>query len=119
MITMAGLVPGTDIPIVFTGLRPGEKLVEELFTDEEELTHEVRNKIYVAKSPLPPADFQERLEVLCRAAVNGERDALTHALRRIVPTYGAPPVLELVTEINSHETFATVTPMLPKVASAS
>jgi FlaA1/EpsC-like NDP-sugar epimerase len=119
MITMAGLVPGTDIPIVFTGLRPGEKLAEALFTDEEELTQEVRNKIYVAKSPPPPADFQERLEVLCQAAVNGDRDALTPALRRIVPTYGAPPVLELVAEIDSPETFTAVTPLRPKVASAS
>jgi len=119
MITMAGLVPGTDIPIVFTGLRPGEKLAEALFTDEEELTQEVRNKIYVAKSPPPPADFQERLDVLCQAAANGDRDALTLALRRIVPTYGALPVLELVPEIDSRETFTTVAPLRPKVASAS
>ncbi len=57
--------------------------------------------------------------MLCQAAVNGDRDALTHALRRIVPTYGAPPILELVSEMDSRETFTTVTSMLPKVASAS
>jgi FlaA1/EpsC-like NDP-sugar epimerase len=118
MITMAGLVPGIDIPIVFTGLRPGEKLEEALFTDEEERTQEVRNKIYIAKSPPPPVDFQERLELLCRAAANGDRDSLALGLRRIVPTYCAP-VLELVPDIDSGEAVASVTPLRPKAASAS
>ena len=119
MITMAGLVPGTDIPIVFTGLRPGEKLAETLFTEEEERTQEVRNKIYVAKSAPPPADFTERLELLCRAAASGDRDALTLALRRIVPSYSAPP-LQLVREgDDSGEAVPNVTPLLPEVAAAS
>ena len=41
MITMAGHVPDVDIAIEFTGLRPGEKLYEELLTEEEERTHQV------------------------------------------------------------------------------
>src|SRR5260370_40924930 len=62
MITMAGLVPGTDIPIVFTGLRPGAKLTESLFTEDEERTHVHRNKIYVATNPGPTAAFSRQLE---------------------------------------------------------
>ena len=90
-----------------------------MFTDEEECTQEVRNKIYIAKSPPPPVDFQERLELLCRAAANGDRDSLSLALRRIVPTYSGPPVLELVPDIDSGEAVASVTPLRPKAASAS
>ena len=41
MITMSGLVPGDDIRIKYTGLRPGEKLFESLLTEEEEHTHQV------------------------------------------------------------------------------
>src|SRR5262249_23213938 len=48
MITMAGLVPGTDIPIVFTGLRPGEKLAETLLTEEEERTPQDRTQNFLA-----------------------------------------------------------------------
>ncbi|MCX7829472.1 MAG: polysaccharide biosynthesis protein, partial [Acidobacteria bacterium] len=50
MITMAGLVPEQDIKIVFSGLRPGEKLHEDLMTEQEENTQEVRAKILIAKS---------------------------------------------------------------------
>jgi FlaA1/EpsC-like NDP-sugar epimerase len=42
MISMAGCVPNVDIPIVVTGLRPGERLSEELLMDEEEVTSRVR-----------------------------------------------------------------------------
>jgi FlaA1/EpsC-like NDP-sugar epimerase len=87
LITMAGLVPGQDIPIVFSGLRPGEKLFEELLTEEEELTSEVRNRILVARSPAPPASLAEQLEELRSAANAGERDAVLAAIRRAVPTY--------------------------------
>ncbi len=87
LITMAGLVPGKDIKIQFTGLRPGEKLCEELMTEEEETTCQVRNKIRVAKSPPPPEDLARRLEVLRRAALTTERPALVEALQAIVASY--------------------------------
>jgi FlaA1/EpsC-like NDP-sugar epimerase len=101
LITMAGLVPGQDIPIVFTGLRPGEKLYEELLTEEEEQTSEVRNRILVARCPAPPTDLPERLKDLRASASLGDRDAVLAAIRRVVPTYtggrGAhPPVLPAI-----------------------
>jgi FlaA1/EpsC-like NDP-sugar epimerase len=90
LVTMAGLVPNIDIPIVFTGLRPGEKLAEELLTEEEESTRVVRNKIQVASSPPPPVDLAEKLTELRRLADAADREGLLAALRSIVPTYVSP-----------------------------
>ncbi|MDQ3223171.1 MAG: polysaccharide biosynthesis protein, partial [Gemmatimonadota bacterium] len=87
LITMAGLVPGKDIPIVFTGLRPGEKLAEELMSEEEEHTQAVRDRIMVARSPAPPADLGERLEMLRRVAEAGDFNLVRQQIRNLVPTY--------------------------------
>ncbi|MCY1021736.1 nucleoside-diphosphate sugar epimerase/dehydratase [Pyxidicoccus sp. MSG2] len=86
-ITLAGLVPGRDIPIVYTGLRPGEKLEETLLSEEEERTQQVRNHIKVARSPAPPPDFQTRLTQLERAARNGNVAAVIRVMRSLIPTY--------------------------------
>ncbi|WP_224367212.1 nucleoside-diphosphate sugar epimerase/dehydratase [Hyalangium versicolor] len=87
MITMAGLVPNKDISIVYTGLRPGEKLEETLLSEEEELTQQVRNRIKVAQSPLPPPDFHARLDRLGRAAQDGDVLGVKLALCGLIPTY--------------------------------
>ncbi|WNG58562.1 polysaccharide biosynthesis protein [Archangium gephyra] len=87
MITMSGLVPGKDITIVYTGLRPGEKLEETLLSEEEERTQQVRNRIKVAQSPSPPLDFQTRIEQLGRAAHAGDPLGVKLALRGLIPTY--------------------------------
>ncbi len=87
MITMAGLVPGSDIRIVFTGLRPGEKLTEELMTEEEERSQVVRNRIYAAQSPPPPSDLQEQLARLRYQAETSDRAGLLRSLKGLVPTY--------------------------------
>jgi FlaA1/EpsC-like NDP-sugar epimerase len=87
MITMTGLVPDKDIPIVYTGLRPGEKLEETLLSDEEELTQQVRNRIKVARSPAPPPDFELQLKRLDRASRAGDVHDVKRALQDLIPTY--------------------------------
>jgi len=87
MITMAGLVPNKDINIVFTGLRPGEKMTEELLTEEEEESQVVRNKIFVAKSPAPPADLAAKLDELWNAAVAADRPRVVAGFQRIVASF--------------------------------
>jgi FlaA1/EpsC-like NDP-sugar epimerase len=88
MITLAGFVPEDEIPIVFTGLRPGEKLDEKLMTDEEEAhARRVSESIRVVDAPPPSAEWMRRLEELERLAADGEAAAVVHALRDLVPRY--------------------------------
>jgi FlaA1/EpsC-like NDP-sugar epimerase len=87
MITMAGQVPEVDIPIVFTGLRPGEKLCEELMTEAEEQTQKLTDKIFVAQSPAPPADLEQRLDELGNAARAEDATRVLALLRALVPSY--------------------------------
>ena len=54
LIRMAGRTPNVDIKIEFIGLRPGEKLYEELLLNEEGLTKTQNDKIFVARPPQPP-----------------------------------------------------------------
>jgi len=90
LITMAGFVPNLEIPIVFTGLRPGEKLHEELMTDEEEQTHQARNRVLIAESPPTLPDLPERLAELRKLADAAEPVALLRSMRELVPTFRTP-----------------------------
>jgi FlaA1/EpsC-like NDP-sugar epimerase len=87
MITLAGRVPEVEIPILISGLRPGEKLAEELMTEEEESAHRIDNKIYVADSPLPVLDFGEKLNALLAAAEREDDPTVFRLLRDLVPRY--------------------------------
>ncbi len=87
MITMAGLVPEVDVKIEYTGLRPGEKLFEELLTEHEEATRPVHAKILVAEPPAPPADLDAYLAELAEAASAERHDEVVEILRRLVPSY--------------------------------
>lgn len=88
MIQMAGQVPGQDIEIKFTGLRPGEKLYEELLDDAENQikTHHPKIK----KATVRSNDYHEirpALEVLCRVSREGENRLLVAQMKAIVPEF--------------------------------
>jgi FlaA1/EpsC-like NDP-sugar epimerase len=87
MISMAGRVPGKDIAIVYTGLRPGEKLVETLMSEEEESTQQVRDRIKVAHSPPPPPDLLVQLAHLRAYAQAGDVQGIQRQLKQLLPTY--------------------------------
>jgi FlaA1/EpsC-like NDP-sugar epimerase/lipopolysaccharide/colanic/teichoic acid biosynthesis glycosyltransferase len=89
MIRLSGLEPGKDVEIVVTGLRPGEKLYEELWYADEEVTSTEQDKLLVARGA-PDARLSRmlaRLTELERAAIAGDRPRLLRALCEIVPEY--------------------------------
>jgi FlaA1/EpsC-like NDP-sugar epimerase len=87
LIRLAGLEPERDIPIIFTGLRPGEKLFEELLTAEDGVVDSPHPKIFVARINGIPEDFEDLLEDLLQAARSRDGARIREALRRLVPTY--------------------------------
>lgn len=64
LITLAGLKVGKDIPIVFTGIRPGEKLVEEILTDRERVKATYHDLIYISEPPTIPDELEGSLREL-------------------------------------------------------
>ncbi len=90
MIELSGLQVGRDIEIVFTGLRPGEKLFEELFVPGEAYVRTVHPKIFVARNGMdnPAAEkLDEAVGCLIRIAEQGDRDAIVRAMEELVPEY--------------------------------
>jgi len=87
LIRLSGFEPDVDIPIVYTGLRPGEKLYEELLMDEEGL-QETENKLIHIGKPIMMDDeqFCHQLDRL-RAACESESTEIKQIVAEIVPTY--------------------------------
>jgi len=94
LIRLSGLEPGRDIDIVFTGLRPGEKLYEELFADRETYSRTRHEKIFVRSNGTgpgcPPGEFEAAVDALIRAAQRGEAGQVRQLLADLVPEYRCP-----------------------------
>ena len=90
MIRLSGFEPDVDIPIVYTGLRPGEKLYEELLLSGEGMQKTKNDLIYIGHEiAFDPAAFEENL-MLLRAIPESDERALRAKLRELVPTFHAP-----------------------------
>ena len=88
MIRLSGV---QGIEIVETGLRPGEKLYEELLVKTEQLGKTDNDLIFIEHDrPLSREVIQEKLQILEAACDLGDDDAAREALRRVVPTYFRP-----------------------------
>lgn len=86
MIRLSGKVPGQDIEIVYTGLRPGEKLYEELFHDQENLAETAHKKIFLAHSRSVDRELVESvLENMQTSCEVYDVDGLNILLRGLVP----------------------------------
>ena len=91
LIRLSGFTPDVDIKIVYTGLRPGEKLYEEMLMDEEGLQDTDNKLIHIGK-PIEMDDvwFREKLHQLDEAS-RSESDRIRMLVSEIVPTYKYTP----------------------------
>ncbi|MFC2081630.1 polysaccharide biosynthesis protein [Candidatus Bipolaricaulota bacterium] len=90
LIRFHGLEPDRDVPIVYTGVRPGEKLFEELLTAEEGTDSTAHERLFIARMADPAGDWTADLEQLVAAALAGEDASVLATLRTLVPRYVAP-----------------------------
>ncbi len=88
LIRMYGKVPYKDVEIKFTGLRPGEKLFEELLMDEEGLKSTENKKIFIGNQiDINPDELLKKLDNLRTCAEKNESDNTVELLAEIVPTF--------------------------------
>lgn len=87
LIRLSGFVPNEDIMIEFTGLRPGEKLYEELLMAEEGMQDTANKLIHIGKPiQMNENDFLEQLNEL-KGIIDDEPDDIKSIIQKIVPTY--------------------------------
>ena len=88
LIRLCGFTPDVDIQIAYSGIRPGEKLYEELLTDEEGTTATRHSKIFKARANGPGADeFEEMLKNLFEAALTQDGNEIRRQFKQIVPSF--------------------------------
>ena len=91
LIRMYGKEPYVDVPIRFTGLRPGEKIKEELLMQEEGLKKTSNKLIYIGKQiEIDEDNFITELRALRDAALENDEETAIKALHKIVPTFITP-----------------------------
>ena len=91
MIKLSGLEPYKDIDIVEIGLRPGEKLYEELLIKTEELDKTGNSMIFIERDkPLTPEVIRQKLDILRTALQTDSNRVVKKALMEVVPTYHTP-----------------------------
>jgi FlaA1/EpsC-like NDP-sugar epimerase len=101
VIRFYGLEPDKDIPIVFTGLRPGEKLFEEMLTAEEGTALTMHKKIFIANDENHIGiEYIEKVKSLITMAKrDSTRERIIPLLRELLPTYQSEAIQDMDSEI--------------------
>jgi FlaA1/EpsC-like NDP-sugar epimerase len=88
MIKLAGFTPDKDIEVKITGLRPGERLYEDLFDDAEELLPTSHPAMMAARPRVADRAFVERgIDAMLTAAADGDDGAVREHMRRLIPDF--------------------------------
>ena len=93
LIKLLGYEPNVDIPIEITGLRPGEKLYEEILMSEEGLTSTKHDKIFISKPMhMEMTELEEKLNILKELEYNEKysNENIKNVMKEVVPTYREP-----------------------------
>ncbi|WP_074010956.1 polysaccharide biosynthesis protein [Romboutsia timonensis] len=97
LIRLSGFEPDVDIKIVFTGLRPGEKLYEELLMSEEGLLDTKHKKIFIGRPiDFDKNDLQKYLIELRNIVLEEEDELMEQAMKNLVPTFISPEVANAI-----------------------
>lgn len=92
LIRLSGFRPNEDIKIEYTGLRPGEKLYEELLMDEEGMKETPYDKIFIGRPiDICPDDLWRSLDEMRPLAYSNQPDKVIAELQKIVPTFTPTP----------------------------
>lgn len=103
LIKLSGYEPEVDIKIEVTGLRPGEKLYEELLMNEEGLTETDNSKIFIGiPSEFDINELKSKIHDLLKVAVNEDKESLKVKMKEVVPTFKEPD------EANSEKKIASL-----------
>ncbi len=96
MIRLAG---AGDVEIIETGLRPGEKLYEELLVRTEELDKTENSLIFIERdTPIDSTEVRQKLHILKKACETDHDDLVREALKQVVPSYKEPDEVNAVAE---------------------
>ena len=99
LIKLSGFEPNKDIKIEITGLRPGEKLYEELLMSEEGLTNTKHEKIFIGRPTFSDlGEIQERMKELAEIIEKDDVELLINKIEEIVPTYNRSMAESAITD---------------------
>ena len=91
LIRLSGLVPYKDIDIVETGLRPGEKLYEELLIASRDIEKTENDQIFIERQPaITPEELADKLAVLTDALTENDPAVIRDAMHKVVPSFHEP-----------------------------
>lgn len=102
LIKLLGYEPNVDIPIQITGLRPGEKLYEEILMEEEGLEATKHDKIFISQPVhLEMKELEKKLKALAKLEYdeNYSREYVKEVMKDVVPTYKEPKEVNVKTSV--------------------